>query len=237
MALRAFGLKPGMVVADGLRVGTTWVAADRVFAARPLLWARVGRVRATRIHPARAWPRAQGARAHEAPGAAAVGDVPLRPDVQMMGLAPRADVVVLSSVLKPTMPVELRRIALCRAAQVLKPGGAVVIFQDCDQENACIAESLEGQFSHLSPFDKGRISHKKRCACCSERRQSITLGCTDARRDFKEASAFRDCMGSNHSATLRDWRPRSGQPAKAGSYRGTGKTSARPGATLDFVSS
>lgn len=162
MALRAFGLEPGMVVADA---GCGWgrlglplieyLQPDRYFGLE------------LDAFELRAFIQLELGLEHKALALTKrpvlLQSAMFRFD-QMMGLAPRADVVVFSSVLKPTMPVELRRIALCRAAQVLKPGGAVVIFQDCDQENACIAESLEGQFSHLSPFDKGRIiAQEKMC--------------------------------------------------------------------------
>ena len=57
-------------------------------------------------------------------------------------LGRKADFVVFSSVLKRSMPLELRETALTNAACVLAPGGSVIIFTDCVDENVELARKV-----------------------------------------------------------------------------------------------
>lgn len=75
----------------------------------------------------------------------------------------QADAIVFSSVLKSTMPIELRRIALCRAAHALKPNGTAIVFQDCDKEVRCLAAMTRG-FEPLRQHHEGtKIAHEHVC--------------------------------------------------------------------------
>ena len=57
-------------------------------------------------------------------------------------LGRKADFVVFSSVLKRSMPLELRETALTNAACVWAPGGSVIIFTDCVDENVELARKV-----------------------------------------------------------------------------------------------
>jgi len=79
------------------------------------------------------------------------------------------DFVVFSSVLNQEMPSKLRALALCNAAQVLRAGGKVQIFNDCGTAGLRELASQAGYFGDLKPAGKN--------ACKLERNEKPFQGC------------------------------------------------------------